>query len=190
MDTHGLASHRLGDPLPGRHGTWSVKESLACSTTGEPYYALRVYPALMNLQSTGFALTIGGYFLGHAHKGRQFLPSVHGSFGSLLFIPIISQLFLGIYLKLHIHERTIRPYCVTAHGVLGKLYPILGWIQMLFGAITFRGYCRGGHLGETYASSITHCGFMMFSRSMLGSLYNGKRFHCLRCNYGSIIACR
>lgn len=99
-------------------------------------------------QATGFALTIGGFFLGHAHKGRQFLPSVHGTFASILFIPIIAQLFIGIYLKLHIHEQTIRPYFVIAHGTLGKLYPILGWTQMLFGAITFRGYCRGGHLGE------------------------------------------
>ncbi|KAF5362445.1 hypothetical protein D9756_002412 [Leucocoprinus leucothites] len=115
------------------------------------------------LQSTGFALTIGGYFLGHAHKGRQFLPSVHGSFGSFLFIPIIAQLVIGIYLKLHIHERTIRPYVVTAHGILGKLYPVLGWTQMLFGAITFRGYCRGGHLGQCLAHYIMGSGFIAYA---------------------------
>jgi hypothetical protein len=77
----------------------------------------------------------------------MFLPSVHGTFGSVLFAPIIGQLVLGIYLKLHIHEKTIRPWAVVAHGIVGKAYPILGWVQMLFGALTYRGYCRGGGLG-------------------------------------------
>ena len=102
-------------------------------------------------QSAGFALTLGGYILGHSHKGRQFLSSAHGDFASVLFLPIGLQLALGIYLKLHIHEHTIRPYAVRAHGVLGKAYPIFGWVQMLFGAIAFRGYCRGGHLGQCLA---------------------------------------
>ncbi|XP_006461921.1 hypothetical protein AGABI2DRAFT_222945 [Agaricus bisporus var. bisporus H97] len=115
------------------------------------------------LQSTGFALSIAGFFLGHAHKGRQFLPSIHGTFASILFIPIIAQLFIGIYLKLHIHERSIRPYVVFAHGILGKLYPILGWVQMLFGAVTFRGYCRGGHLGQCLAHYIMGSGFIAYA---------------------------
>jgi hypothetical protein len=148
------------------------------------------FAALINPQSTGFALTIGGYFLGHAHKGRQFLPSVHGTFGSLLFIPIIAQLFIGIYLKLHIHERTIRPYFVIAHGVLGKSYPVLGWTQMLFGAITFQGYCRSGHLGEMDMLRTARCDLMAFPRSMLGPLYNGERLHRLRCYHGNNNACR
>ena len=78
----------------------------------------------------------------------MFLPSVHGSFAKMLFIPIAAQLAIGIYLKLHIHEKSIRPYFVMAHGVIGKAYPILGWTQMIFGVAAFRGYCRGGHLGE------------------------------------------
>lgn len=77
----------------------------------------------------------------------MFPAGVHGSFASILFLPIIAQLALGIYLKLHIHEQTVRPYAVTAHGVLGKSYPILGWTQMLFGSLTYGGYCRGGHMG-------------------------------------------
>ncbi|KXN84261.1 Protein YTP1 [Leucoagaricus sp. SymC.cos] len=131
-------------------------------------------PKTYEIQSTGFALTIGGYFLGHAHKGRQFLPSVHGTFGSLLFIPIIAQLSIGIYLKLHIHERTIRPYFVTAHGILGKMYPILGWTQMLFGAITFRGYCRGGHLGQCLAHYIMGSGFIAYAVIMAMILLVGE----------------
>lgn len=100
-----------------------------------------------HLQATGFALTFAGFILGHAHKGRMFLSSLHGSFASIMLGPIFAQLSLGIYLKLHIHEKTLRPYAVIAHGILGRMYPIFGWMQMLFGALAFRGYCRGGALG-------------------------------------------
>ncbi|KAJ8489229.1 hypothetical protein ONZ45_g13666 [Pleurotus djamor] len=126
------------------------------------------------LQSTGFALTLGGYILGHSHKGRMFLPSVHGSFASLLFIPIFAQLGLGIYLKLHIHEQTIRPYAVKAHGILGKVYPILGWTQMLFGALTFGGYCRGGGLGQCLAHYIMGSGFIAYGAIMAILLVVGE----------------
>ncbi|KAI5122818.1 hypothetical protein M0805_000160 [Coniferiporia weirii] len=114
------------------------------------------------LQSLGFALTTAGYLLGHSHKGRAFLPSIHGSFAKFLYIPIAAQLVLGIYLKLHIHEGTIRPWAVRAHGVLGKSYPIIGWSQMLFGAITFRGYCRDGNLGQCLAHYIMGSGFIAY----------------------------
>jgi hypothetical protein len=108
-------------------------------------------------------LTFGGYILGHAHKGRPFLSSVHGPFASLLFIPIVSQLVLGIYLKLHIHDKSLRPYAVIVHGIIGKTYPILSWIQMLFGFITFRGYCRGEHLSEFFCFIyLTHLFIYLF----------------------------
>ena len=106
------------------------------------------------LQSTGFALTIGGYFLGHMHGGRKFLWSAHGPFANVVMIFVATQLALGIYLKLHIHERSIRPYAVVLHGVVGKAYPIIGWTQMLFGVIAYMGYCRGGHLGQCLAHYI------------------------------------
>ena len=106
------------------------------------------------LQSTGFALTIGGYFLGHMHGGRKFLRSAHGTFANIVMIFVAAQLALGIYLKLHVHERSIRPYAVVLHGIVGKAYPIIGWTQMLFGAIAYMGYCRGGHLGQCLAHYI------------------------------------
>ncbi|TFK39751.1 hypothetical protein BDQ12DRAFT_681155 [Crucibulum laeve] len=126
------------------------------------------------LQATGFALTFGGYILGHSHKGRQFLPSIHGTFASILFIPIIAQLVLGIYLKLHIHEKSIRPYAVILHGIVGKLYPIIGWTQMLFGVLTFRGYCRGGHLGQCLAHYIMGSGFIGYAVTMAIILLVGE----------------
>lgn len=109
------------------------------------------------VQSVGFILTTAGYFLGHSHKGRMFPATVHGSFAKFLYIPIALQLGLGVYLKLHIHEQTLRPWAVRAHGIVGKSYPILGWAQMLFGAITFRGYCRDGNLGQCLAHYIMVC---------------------------------
>ena len=184
LDTHDSASRRLGDPLSSRDDTWLVNESLACSATGL-FSSSRGWPVLTKKQSTGFALTIGGYLLGHAHKGRQFLPSVHGTFGSLLFIPIIAQLSIGIYLKLHIHERSIRPYFVIAHGILGRLYPVLGWTQMLLGAITFRGYCRGEHLGTVAKSTAKTYKLTLFHRPMFSPLYHGRWLHCLCHYYGN-----
>lgn len=106
------------------------------------------------MQSVGFVLTAAGYILGHSHKGRQFPHSAHGTFASILFVPILLQLSFGIYLKLHIHEKSLRPYAVRAHGIVGKAYPILGWTQMLMGATTYGGYCRGSHLGQCLAHYI------------------------------------
>ncbi|KAJ7886002.1 hypothetical protein B0H13DRAFT_2044511 [Mycena leptocephala] len=97
------------------------------------------------LQSAGFALTAGGYILGHAHKGRMFLPSAHGAFASVLFVPIAAQLVLGVL-----------------HGVVGKAYPVLGWTQMLFGLIAYRGYCRGDDLGQCLAHYIMGSGFIAY----------------------------
>ncbi|KAI9440867.1 hypothetical protein H4582DRAFT_1939818 [Lactarius indigo] len=114
------------------------------------------------LQAAGIVLTLGGYVLGHAHGGRQFLSSAHGALAKLLFVPLAAQLALGVYLKLHIHERTLRPWAVRAHGVVGKSYPVLGWTQMLFGAIVFRGYCRDGALPQCLAHYIMGGGFIAY----------------------------
>ncbi|KAI0029965.1 hypothetical protein K488DRAFT_88227 [Vararia minispora EC-137] len=128
------------------------------------------------LQAAGFVLTIGGYFLGHAHGGRQFLKSAHGTFANILLFFVALQLGLGVYLKLHIHERTVRPWAVRAHGVVGKLYPILGWVQMLFGAIAFRGYCRGGHLGQCLAHYIMGGGFIAYGTIIAILLLVGEQW--------------
>jgi len=114
------------------------------------------------LQTAGIVLTLGGYILGHSHGGRQFLESAHAPFANVLLLPIATQLALGVYLKLHIHERTLRPWAVRAHGIVGRSYPVLGWTQMLFGAIASRGYCRGGALGQCLAHYIMGSGFIAY----------------------------
>ena len=68
-------------------------------------------------------MAIVAYFLGHAHKGRQFEHNIHVSFANSLVLMLISQIVLGIYLKLHlekgIHGR-IRKVALMAHGVIGN----------------------------------------------------------------------
>ena len=102
----------------------------------------------------GIALTLAGYILGHAHGGRQFPASAHGALANLLLAVLATQFTLGVYLKLHIHERTLRRWAVRAHGVVGKSYPVFGWTQLLFGAIVFRGYCRDDALPQCLAHYI------------------------------------
>jgi hypothetical protein len=73
---------------------------------------------------------------------------------------------------MHIHEQTLRPWAVRAHGIVGKSYPILAWTQMLFGAITFRGYCRDGHLGQCLAHYIMVRGTQLCSETLEAEICN------------------
>jgi hypothetical protein len=40
------------------------------------------------------------------------------------------QVVIGIFLKLHIMEKTIRRYIVPIHSILGKIFPLIGWTRM------------------------------------------------------------
>ncbi|KAI9881327.1 MAG: hypothetical protein M1830_003334 [Pleopsidium flavum] len=115
------------------------------------------------VQVLGTVVAIVGYFLGHAHGGRQFAPNIHAAFASSLMLMLFLQVILGIYLKLHltkgIHCR-IRRHVVTGHGVVGKIMPIASWVQMLFGGITALGFCRGDHLGQCLAHFIMGSAFI------------------------------
>lgn len=105
------------------------------------------------------------YFLGHAHKGRQFSKNVHASFANTLMLMMVVQIVLGVYLKLHltkgIHGR-IRRVIVIAHGVVGKAMPVASWVQMLFGGITAMGFCRDDHLGQCLAHFIMGSAFIAY----------------------------
>jgi len=39
------------------------------------------------------------------------------------------QTACGIFLKLHIMEKTVRPWIVRVHGILGKFFPVIGWTR-------------------------------------------------------------
>ncbi|KAG2143785.1 uncharacterized protein EDB93DRAFT_1088011 [Suillus bovinus] len=118
------------------------------------------------VQSLAFALTFGGIILGHAHGGRRFPSSAHSHIGSWILVPIFAQLGLGIYLKLHIHERTLRPYAVRAHGILGRIWPILGWVQGLFGVITLGGFSGESGAGQWPAHYIMGSAFIGYGMIM------------------------
>lgn len=74
------------------------------------------------VQSLSLLMTAGGYILGHKHGGRMFPASLHGGFANIVLVFLLAQTAIGIYLKLHIHEKTTRPYAVIAHGVMYVLF--------------------------------------------------------------------
>ncbi|PYH88447.1 hypothetical protein BO71DRAFT_403848 [Aspergillus ellipticus CBS 707.79] len=117
------------------------------------------------LQIVGSIIAVVAYFLGHAHKGRQFSKNVHASFATSLMLMMVVQIALGVYLKLHllkgIHGR-IRRFIVVAHGVVGKAMPVASWVQMLFGGITAMGFCRDDHLGQCLAHFIMGSAFIAY----------------------------
>lgn len=95
------------------------------------------------VQVLGTSIAVMGWFLGHAHKGRQFAPNIHAAFASSLMTMLAGQVGFGVYLRFHlergIHGR-MRPYVVKLHGVVGKIMPLVSWTQMLFGGITAWGF--------------------------------------------------
>ncbi|KAL1411021.1 hypothetical protein Q8F55_001966 [Vanrija albida] len=115
------------------------------------------------LQSVGIGLSLLGSYLGHHHGGREYPATVHGLMAKIIFVLLITQASLGIFLKLHILETTVRPHIRRAHKVVGVLYPIVGWTQMLFGVATALNFCRGGNLGQCAAHYIMGSAFIAYA---------------------------
>jgi hypothetical protein len=122
------------------------------------------------------ALTSAGYVLGHSHGGRGFPRGAHGSVASLLIPLLVAQGSLGGYLKLHLKwkgEAKIRPTLLFVHGQLGKLFVVLGWLQMVLGVITVRSWCRGGATGQCVAHHIMGSAFIAYGIVLLIMLKAG-----------------
>ncbi|KAH7343906.1 hypothetical protein B0J17DRAFT_739439 [Rhizoctonia solani] len=135
------------------------------------------------VQSVAYLMTAAGYILGHSHKGRSFPESAHGRVANFMLFPLLAQLALGIYLKLHIHEKTIRPWAVVAHGIIGKSWLVIGWTQMLLGTIVLRGYCGKEELGQCLAHYIMGSAFIGYGVLLAvvllaggGHVWYGKRW--------------
>jgi hypothetical protein len=129
------------------------------------------------VQITGTALAVVGYFLGHAHKGRQFDTTAHSKFAPLLNFMLAGQVIFGIYLKLHIERGflgKIRPWIVGAHGIVGKVMPVAAWVQLLFGGIAAVGFCRGDHLGQCLAHFIMGSAFIGYGITLVIILLVGQ----------------
>ena len=114
------------------------------------------------LQSSAILVTsILGYLSGMKHKGRQFPKSVHSTMATLIIFYLILQALMGIFLKLHIYENTkFRKFIVKFHGYLGLTFPIVGWVQVVFGVATVGTFCRGGALGQCLAHYIMGSAFI------------------------------
>lgn len=118
-------------------------------------------------QIVGSILALLGFFLGHAHSGREFIPNnIHATFAHILQLLLIAQIVLGLYLKGHwergINGR-IRKWIRPCHSVIGKAMPLLSWTQMIFGGITTLGFCQGEHLGQCAAHFIMGSAFVAYA---------------------------
>ena len=117
-----------------------------------------------------------GWFLGHAHRG-SYGSNIHASFAYFLMWMLLSQVVLGIYLKLHlergIHGR-IRRFVVILHGVVGKVMPVVSWVQMLFGGIAGLGFCKADHTGQCLAHFIMGSSFIAYGIIMVILLLVGQ----------------
>lgn len=78
---------------------------------------------------------------------------------------LVVQIVLGFYLKLHLKkagQARIRWIFVLAHGIIGKIMPVVSWTQMLFGGIAALGFCQGDHLGQCLAHFIMGSAFIAY----------------------------
>jgi len=129
-------------------------------------------------QIFGTILAILGFFLGHAHGGRQFVESnVHATFAWILQILLGAQVVLGLYLKGH-WERGIngfiRKLIRPCHSILGKAMTVLSWTQMIFGGITALGFCQGEHVGQCAAHFIMGSAFIGYGVILTIILVTGQ----------------
>src|SRR5688500_2601823 len=82
-------------------------------------------------QVLGSALALLGFFLGHAHGGREFVShNIHSVFANILQLLLIGQVVLGLYLKGHWEKGVngkIRKLIRPCHSIIGKAMPLLSW---------------------------------------------------------------
>lgn len=90
---------------------------------------------------------------------------------------LVSQVAMGIYLKLHLEKGIngkIRNVVVKVHGVVGKALPVVTWVQFLFGGITALGFCRADHTGQCLAHFIMGSAFIAYGIILLILLLVGQ----------------
>jgi hypothetical protein len=118
-------------------------------------------------QIFGVCLAILGFFLGHLHGGRSFVGNnVHSSFAHVLQIALAAQVVLGLYLKGHWEKGIngkIRKLIRPCHSIIGKVMPVMSWVQIVFGAITALGFCQGEHVGQCAAHFIMGSAFIGYA---------------------------
>ncbi|CAG8688778.1 720_t:CDS:2, partial [Cetraspora pellucida] len=118
------------------------------------------------VQIAGSIFTTIGYFLGHAHGGREFSSNnIHSLFAPYLIYLLICQVGVGAYLKLHLTSgpnKWFRPLSKKFHKLVGIAIPVIGYIQMVFGVITTNVWCRGENLVQCLAHFIMGSSFIAY----------------------------
>lgn len=90
---------------------------------------------------------------------------------------LIIQVVMGVFLKLHIERGIygrIRKIVVMVHGFLGKMLPIVTWVQFVFGGITALGFCRADHTGQCLAHFIMGGAFIAYGIILIILLLVGQ----------------
>lgn len=132
------------------------------------------------MQTLAGVLAITGYFIGHHHKGRQFSNgNIHSKFGGWVMLMALTQIIIGILLKLHISTGfigKIRRILVKVHMVIAVAIPIVSWVQIGFGVIVIEGFCHEDHLGQCLAHGIMGSSFIAYGYLLAIMLYFGDRF--------------
>ncbi|KAI8333030.1 hypothetical protein BC941DRAFT_380615 [Chlamydoabsidia padenii] len=129
------------------------------------------------VQILATAIFIVGYFLAHAHDGRNYEPHIaHRWFATIVIWVVSLQFGAGVYLKLHlergIHAR-IRHWFVRLHKLLGASIPVIGYVQIVLGVIATLGFCYADHTGQCLAHFIMGSSFVAYGILLLLSLRVG-----------------
>ncbi|RUP43796.1 hypothetical protein BC936DRAFT_136715 [Jimgerdemannia flammicorona] len=123
------------------------------------------------VQTLATVLLAMGYFLAHAHHGRNFEPhNAHRGFAYVVIWTLAGQIAAGVYLKLHWTHGThmrIRRVIVAAHGWVGVMVPVLGYTQMVLGVIASVGFCYGEMTGQCLAHFIMGSSFAGYGIIMI-----------------------
>ncbi|KAI9483708.1 MAG: hypothetical protein EXX96DRAFT_559291 [Benjaminiella poitrasii] len=129
------------------------------------------------VQILATAVFVVGFFLAHAHNGRNYEPHIaHRWFANIVIWSVISQLVLGVYLKLHLERGfhgKLRPAFVKVHKILGASIPVIGYVQIVLGVIASLGFCYGDHTGQCLAHFIMGSSFVAYGILLLMSLRVG-----------------
>ncbi|GAA6022906.1 hypothetical protein JCM11491_006624 [Sporobolomyces phaffii] len=120
---------------------------------------------------------VGGNYLGHHHGGRSFHMTAHAAFAAWMWWYVVVQAAIGAFLKLHVLEPSrVRTVAKGVHRWVGISFPVVGWIQMVFGAIASLGFCFGEHFGQCLAHEIMGGSFILYACFMLIMLKLGAGF--------------
>ena len=63
---------------------------------------------------------------------------------------------------------------IKIHGIIGKIMPVISWVQMLFGGITALGFCRADHTGQCLAHFIMGSAFIGYGITLTILLLVGQ----------------